>query len=370
MTPANRRFWPYDEVSMVRESSTSPRVLISTPWLTFTVRIDDGSLEKTDALIGKMQSGQLSAEDLDDMSWFFSALSDKPLAYILPRGHEFGIDTHGVIAAETNDSTPLDAVNALISEKNIHTARYAQQALTMPWSWDHSAALDFSRTPTGFDPESLFSVARRFHLLNDLENNQTGKLLEYVQTLKNDSEKFRQASALIVRQNHHITQKCDSTLRAALPLARNAEAQVRDFIQAESGHDKILLKALTALGTTPETIPALDVTIALMDVFEAVARRNLLGFAMIVDIFERTSYQEEDPMTSLLKAGGEDRAGRQMDIHRAINDSGGHENVALGFLAQMKSVDETYAREALFLAELVTLIIHQVSSETLKALRT
>ncbi len=369
MTPANRRFWPYDEVSIARESPSSPRVLISTPWLTFTVKIDDDSLAKTDAIIGKMQSGALSPHDINDLSWFFSALAERPVAYILPRGQEFGVDTHQLIDRTIDYSTPQSAVNSLIPEKNSVASRYAEQALQMPWSWDHRAVLDFARTPTGLDPESLFTVARRFHLLNDLENNKTGELLEYVQNLKDDSEKFRRASALIVRQNHHITQQCDPTLRAALPLAKGAEKAVLDFIQAESGHDKILLKALTALGTIPDSIPALDVTVALMDVFETVARRNLLGFAMVVDIFERTSYQEEDPMTSLLKSGGEERAGRQMDIHRAINDSGGHENVALGFLSKMKSVDEEYAREALFLAELVTLIIHQVSSDTLRFLR-
>jgi len=369
MTPANRRFWPYDEVSIARESPSSPRFLISAPWLTFAVKVDDDSLAKTDAIVGKIQSGTLCAEDSDDLTWFLSALAKRPVAYILPRGHEFGTDTHQLIDQTIDYSSPRSAVNSLVSEKNSLTSRYAEQALPMPWSWDHRAVLDFARTPTGLDPESLFSVARRFHLLNDLENNKTGELLEYVQTLKNDSEKFRQASALIVRQNHHITQKCDPTLRAALPLAKGAEKMVLDFIQAESGHDKILLKALTALGVTPDSVPALDVTVALMDVFQIAARRNLLGFAMIVDIFERTSYQEEDPMTSLLKSGGEERAGRQMDIHRAINDSGGHENVALGFLANMKSVDEAYASEALFLAELVTLIIHQVSSETLRFLK-
>ena len=62
-------------------------------------------------------------------------------------------------------------------------------------------------------------------------------------------------------------------------------------------------------------------------------------------------------------------AGHQMDIHREINDSGGHENIALGFLKNMKPVSESYASEALFFAELATLVIHQVSAQTLKHIK-
>ncbi|MBN8539826.1 MAG: hypothetical protein J0L82_05525 [Deltaproteobacteria bacterium] len=100
-----------------------------------------------------------------------------------------------------------------------------------------------------------------------------------------------------------------------------------------------------------------------------VAERNLLAFSMVVDIFERTDYQDTDPMSALLNAGGETAAGKQIDIHREINDAGEHENIALGFLAHMAPVDEAYAREALRLAELTTLVIHGLSVETLRTLQ-
>jgi hypothetical protein len=106
-----------------------------------------------------------------------------------------------------------------------------------------------------------------------------------------------------------------------------------------------------------------------MEVFRDSAARNLLAFAMVTDIFERTSYRDEDPLASVLREGGLSTAARQFDLHRDINDAGGHENVALEFLNYMKPISSEYAAEALRFAELATLVIHQLSAETLERLK-
>lgn len=371
MSSGSRRFWPYDEVTLTKDPTSTSRVRINSPWLQFSVLIDPAHLELTHQLIDKMNSDQLSADDLDHMSWFFSSLSKMPLAYILPRGQGFGKDQHRVLSEVIDSSTPQKMFSAFANKNPQKQAllQFLNSALKSNWTWDHQAALEFSQTNEGYDPESLFSIARRFHLLNDIENNRTGDLLEYVRSLKNDSEKFRKASALILRQNHYITEKCDVTLRAALSLAQSASEEVLEFIKAEAGHDRIIEKALQSLQTSSKETPVIETAIALMETFKFAAERNLLGFAMIVDIFERTSYGGDDPMASLLKDGGENQASKQIDIHREINDAGEHENVALEFLHSMAPVDEAYAREALFLAELGTLVIHQLSAQTLVALK-
>ena len=365
-----RTFWPYDEVSVAKDRD-SQAVVLSTPWLKIRLTLPVEHIARAQNFFEKLNSGLLSGADLGDVNWFFSSLAEYPLTYTLPRAEVSGLDQHEVLDSTLNFQSPTELLLSLTaSARERETViKVALQRLPAGWTWDRQAALDFSRNSQGIDPVTLFSIARRFHLLNDLEWNRTAEMLEFVQNLKNQPEAFRQASALVLRQNHYITQQCESVLREALPIAQSAEAEVLEFIRAESGHDRILAKALKSLGIEPEQVTALPVTKTLMEVFRFVAKRNLLAFAMIVDIFERTSYREEDPVTTVLKEGGEQVAARQIDIHREINDMGGHENVAAEFLNSMAAVNEAYAHEALLLAELATLVMHQVSAETLDVLK-
>lgn len=246
---------------------------------------------------------------------------------------------------------------------------FAQLAFQADWTWDTEQALSFSQSPGGYDPYSLFSVMRRFHLLNDLENNQTAALFEYLQSLSSNEEQFKKASALILRQNHYVTVRCEEVVSAALPIALSADQEINEFIQAESGHDKIIGKAISSLGQQVEKVPVIEVSKVLMDYFKFAAQKNLLAFSAVVDVFERSSYRKEDPFATLLKTGGLNQAGDMVDVHREINDSGDHENVAMGFLKNMKPLTESYALEALRMAELNTLIIHQHSKALLDQLK-
>lgn len=367
MQKANRKFWPFDEVSLELETVSADRVLVKAPWLQMNVRVSPEHLQPVRNLAEKLKTGNFAATDIDWMSWFFSSLSKFPFSYILPRPQISGQDTvtmQSFVLSTNSPKTFLLSLATTSSKKEIIES-FANRALTRDWTWDQEAALEFSQTAEGYDPETLYSVARRYHLLNDIENNVTEDLLNHVRTLKSNSELFKKASALIIRQNHYITEKCDSTLKAALPNANSAEDEVMEFMQAEAGHDKILLKALEAVGYSPEQVPTLETVIVIMEVFRMVAQRNFLAFSMVVDIFERTSYHSQDPMASVLTDGGEEKAAACMDTHRKINDAGEHENVALSFLQHMNAVDANYAKEALHLAELTTLVIHQLSADTL-----
>ncbi|MEQ1875165.1 MAG: hypothetical protein ABL958_00875 [Bdellovibrionia bacterium] len=366
-----KNLWPYDEVKISGDAREPRMVTVSTPWLKFKMEVEADEVPRLQTLIEKLSSEDGAQPDFNDVQWFFQSLASYPLTYVLPRPESFGIDSHEVSQQKLNQTSPVALLRDLCANSNINQAieRFQSRTGEWKWTWDHEAALGFAQVEGGFDPETLFSIARRFHLLNDIEWNKTGEMLEYVRGLKNDPAAFQSASALIVRQNHYITEQCESVLKAGLPTSQSSYAAVSEFIQAEAGHDIILSRALKSLGADAATTKVLDTTVVLMEVFREVAKRNFLAFAMVVDIFERTSYQGGDPLASLLRAGGHDTAARQADIHRDINDSGGHENIALGFLAEMKAVDSEYAQEALRLAEVATLTIHQLSSETLDLLR-
>lgn len=357
-----RKFWPYDEVTASRDLQSPSKFTLSAPWLTFQFDVNAEDIERADLISKKISSQQLSADDLPELNWLFSSMASYPFAYVLPRPEIEGTDQHNSLPP-----LPSQIPSQLISSLNLDYKNANE--LTPEWTWDTEAALGFSQTAGGFDPESLFSIARRFHLLNDFENNKTAELLNYVKSLESNKHKFRETTALIMRQNHYITQKCEPVLSAALPLAQNSREEVLHFIRAEAGHDKILAKALKALGAEPEQVPVLNSVSVLMDLFLLVGQRNFLAFSMVVDIFERTSYRDQDPFATALIEGGEAKAASQIEVHREINDSGGHENVAIGFLKDMAPVNADYAVEALRLAELLTQVIHSISKDTLTILK-
>lgn len=362
---SRRRYWPYEEVKASRDSNFPARFVFSAPWLTFYVDVDSDDASRAEQIIRKWSEGSVGTNDIAEINWLFASVAEYPVAYILPRAEIFGADNHQVLNPRLRLESPAKLLEELLPISEHPNVANVAAKLSTKWTWDVDAALEFSNAHNGVDPESIFSVARRYHLLNDLESNKTLHLFSYVSSLEKPSFKFRNAAALILRQNHYVTEKCDSVLRPALKLAQTGQDELNEFMRAESGHDRLLERALKSMGVEPNTLPILKSIIVLMDVFGAAARRNFLGFSMIVDIFERSSYTRRDPLAELLAKGGQLAAAKQIERHREINDSGGHENAALSFLNHMRSVDAQYAIEALRLAELVTLVAHLVSPETL-----
>lgn len=352
-------FWPYDEVQ-ISESAHS-LFLLATPWLKFQFQVPEESRDDLLKVIDKLKSQSISPQDINLFDRVFASFAEYPVSYLLPRQQPFGSDKHFIIRGKLNLNSPLDLLNEIIPG-----SKYINENLPLEWTWDADVALEFSKTPEGFDPVSLFSVLRRFHLLNDLENNRTNKLFEYIMSMPPDSTESKKASALVLRQNHYVTLRCEEVLSSALNLAQGAEENIRAFIQEENGHDKIIGRAISSLGIEPEQIQVSEVSVYLMDGFKFIGQKNLLAFSAVVDVFERTSYRKEDPFATVLKTGGFNKASKLVDAHREINDHGHHENVALAFLKNMKVVDEDYAREALRLAELNTMIINQHSKELLE----
>lgn len=373
---ATGRYWPYDEVELLWDESLPESIVISSPWLTVRANIDGADHQRVDRLVQKFSDQAIGLEDADDLNWFFSSFGKYPLSYLLPKERDERNDTHVVESDDLNFEDPRNLLQSLLGQRSLSAemktalGRVAEDLSSKQWTWDVDSALAFSRAASGgHDPESLFSISRRFHLLNDVECNRTGELLEYVKSLSARPELFAYASAMVIRQNHYITEQCESVLRAALPSSQGASEEVLEFMSAEAGHDQILRKALDSLNFNKDELPVLSSVVILMEVFRAIGQRNLLAFSMVVDVFERTSYKATDPVADLLHEGGASIAAEQLEAHRHINDAGGHENVAVGFLAHMKNVSGNYGGEAIRLAELLTLVIHMMSPATIDSIK-
>ena len=366
-----RKYWPYDEVQISRDLALSNRFIFDSPWLTHQFSVDESVQDRINEIVQKLATAQASASDIDDISWLLETVKTLPFAYILPRSQIEADDTHEVIDIPRIHDSPDKMLLSLLTEtdskEDLNTI--TEELKKINWTWDTDAVQDFSKCKDGFDPESVFSVVRRFHLLNDIENNKTQDLLNYLSTLDKNSDAFKFCNAVVIRQNHHITKICEQVISAGLNTAQSSKSAVLEFIEAESGHDKILEVALKAMGRTPADIPVLSCVTVLMELFQAIAEKNFLAFSMVVDVFERSSYLNEDPLATVLSQGGEEKAAYQLNAHRDINEKGGHENVAIGFLQNMRAVDQDYLIEAVKMAELLTLVIHMVSKDSLEFIR-
>lgn len=353
-------YWPYDEVSL-HESVDGSQITVKTPWMEATASLNEDQRGQWQPLLQKFRDQSLAGEDLVLVNSFFAKFQQYPLCYILPMAKpSTPQDQHHIHDTDFLQSSLTEALGKILA-----TCPHSDATTLLPklsrqnWDWDAETALSFSRIGDKVHPESLFSVIRRYHLLDVLDSNRGQKNFSFIEELT-DAD-FSLAASLMVRQNHYVTQKCNSSLLPALETAGHAKEMVARFIKEELGHDQILNVAMKSFATDPEAVPVSVETKALMHILQYTAERNFLAFAMTVNFFERSSYDKIDPLARLLMKGGFDKAARQINRHMEINDAGTHENVALGFLQFMSPCDADYAFEAMRLAEVATLAINSIS---------
>lgn len=359
-------FWPYDELTL-ELSADQDVILVKTPWIEAAVAVTGTNKVNIQALATKFSHNQLAPSDMNLVQWFFKDFSKYPLCYILPSPktssqldcHSMQDDRciHGELV-EFLSASLVDPVNQAVMAAD-DVSMVIKNVSRQTFEWDVTSALAFARIGDYIHPESLFSVVRRFHLLDVLENDRGKEAFRFIESLP--SEDFRQAVSIVVRQNHYVTQKCQEALAPATHIAGQARAEVEHFLREENGHDLILNAAMKSLVPDPESLPVSAQTVALMQLLKFAGSRNFLAFAMVVDFFERSSYEKIDPLAQLLKKGGFEKAARQVNRHMEINDAGEHENVGCGFLRTMGPCELNYAKEAIRIAEAVSLVMNSMT---------
>ena len=358
--------WPYDEVTIKRDNDSNS-VVVQSPWIKATIKIDDQNRLQLEELVQKFSGPGLVPGDLKLVNWLFQELRSFPLSYILPsKKNSPTLDKHTTqddVLSELPLPEFLQSVLGSWPEggsKPEDSAKIVETLARPAWDWDIDSALAFSTVDGMIHPESVFSVARRFHLIDVIQSNQARENFNSIENLIGKPE-FASAVALMVRQNHYITQRCRSSLMPALQTSQSAKTLVEEFIREENGHDKILGVALNALVQDPEAVAVSLQSKAVMHLLGFSGQRNFLGFAMAVDCFERSTYENVDPLAALLRKGGFEKAAKQVNRHKEINDAGEHENVACELLKFMAPVSTAYAKEALRIAEMVTLVVNSVA---------
>lgn len=357
-------YWPYDEVKFdVDAAAHSLRV--RAPWLQLRTRLQADEDKSYSRLSDRIEAQSLSAEDVPWVHSLVQRFEKFPLSYILGTDKPEATDSH--VASGLLESAPT--VRRIL-ERSLQNEplpsdvnEVLQYLARQDFEWDAEAALQFANTKDGVHPESLFSVARRYHLLDSLQNDKGKEVFAHIESLS-PSDRAR-AVAKLVRQNHFVTQRCRESLSPAAEKSQSARKRVEDFMRAESGHDRILGRALEEFTASPDDIPVSTSTVCLMNLLKLAAETNFLAFAMAIDFFERSSYEETDPLAQLLVKAGFEEAARQINRHKEINDVGEHENVACRFLEPMKPCTPEYAVEALRLAESISLVMSSITKASL-----
>lgn len=356
-------YWPYDEVSLEIPGDSS--IVLKTPWLKATTSAVPFNKEKLLELSTKLTEQRLSIKDAVFVNEFFTYFKQYPVSYILPTIKTEPLDKHYLIDHSLLEMSFEQVLEAILQPefKKIDQSELLDLLPRKNWEWDQESALSFATINNFIHPESFWSIARRYHLLEIISSDRGTQISENLSQLP--SEQSSMALARLVRQNHYVTEKCHDSLKPALALAGRAALLIETFMKEERGHDSILAKSLKYMNIEPKSIKVSVQTRALMHMLKYMAQRNFLAFSMAIDAFERNNYADKDPLAQLLIKAGFDKSARCINLHMIINEQGEHDNMAQKFIQFMDLCDQDYALEALRLMEILSLIMSCVSLSSL-----
>lgn len=354
-------FWPYEEVEFSVVNLARGQFSLKTPWITSQFEVVPDSAE-SQALVQWMEHQEnISAAYLPGLWKVLAGLQSLPIAYELPRKDKnFGVDAH-----KNKKVFPGKSPKMFAKEIGLPFA----VTFSDEWSWDSESIEQFSECEPGkYDPLSILSVARRFHYLDD-DDNKMNSIYDHIKTIQDEKARKR-AAAIVVRQNHYVTEKCIGALRPATDLAQSQKGLVEQFMREEKGHDAILGSGIRAMNVKINDLPLTESVQNLMQLLEKAAFHNFLAFCICLDFFEKPQFKDQDSLAEVLGKLGEATASRALQAHKNINDHGEHEGFSRLLLVNMQPVEAPYLVQALQFAELVSKSIINVSHDLQKIIAT
>ena len=286
-----------------------------------------------------------------------TALEKYPLAYRTP--------VPGKNQAEarwfTDPEPPLSPSPQSFLQSNL--AKYSNHAAGQgPWAWETENVLEFARCGDGqhYDPHSLYTILRRFYFVQAAEQDATPRLYRTLSELQGKPE-FQQLAAFILRQNHEVTRQCRSCITPARERTNEPE-KVDQFLDSEAGHDLMLQKAVESLGYKVETIPVVSSVQGLLGLLAYAAEKNFLAFCCMLPMFERDDYATKDRLATVLEAGGCIAAAKQVQRHKDINGTAGHDDMGWALLASnTNAISATQLTATVHLVEVASRFMNRIS---------
>lgn len=316
-------YWPYEETTVVAESAAS--FLVKTPWSEAAVAFDEplegGQAER----IAAFRERQLHPADAVALSEVLGSCFRLRNSYVVPR--------QGLQLQAYGPGLP------------------ANKILEHGGAWDLPAIVAMSASPKGegHDPVTILTIVRRLHLLGSRKQGD-----REAQRIAG-SDKAR--AALLLRQNHFVTERCEACLRPALAIAGSSAPRLEAYIRSERGHDKLFERGFQAMGIDPKSLPVCPSMTKLMELFEGAASRNFLAFCLMLDLFEEPN--DLGALFAVLEKHGMQGGLESLRKHQQLDGEGGHASEAAELLEKRGSVSAAQVEEAVKLTELASyLMIH------------
>lgn len=369
------QYLPYEELEILWNTDLSGFELC-TPWVSINVDVEPDQKEKllqiTDSIYSSLSTNNLQLQISDFLGFFH----DYPVAYIKPRDYLKKSETNiKNVEAELLTKSPRELAISFMPE-NLTLKKEQLEQLPLEWTWNSNEVLRLSEicynsTEPLYDPLSVYRVLQRLRLITEHNFDNTGEILDILNTLKStNEEKFFASVILVISQSYYVTHRCRECLTPALYNYLPATTAVQNFIKQEEGHDLLIWQSLKALGVdNTNYLQILPDTKLNMEILKQAAQHYFLAFCCIVGAFEGSVYREEDPIGYLLKSSSIPEAAFGLERHFLINKEGNHAAIGEEFVTTMESVSKQEVIIASRFTEFLTHAGNLMTSSLLKKIQ-
>jgi hypothetical protein len=335
---------PHEKLS-IQWAPDDKRFYLSLPWVSLGVKV----AEEDKKWVKDATEHLHTSASNQNVQKFMSKLKDYPIFYLQPRAFEEFNENDLQICPEimVDSSTPL----TLIETFGCEIAEELKKDILPAWTWNWEKILDHSRIANTdlYDPLSFISYLLCYRL--EWENitwsgqDGFGKFLERL--LKEDEAQFFQVMGWVVKQSWYITSEACQVMEPALIHFEKAREWIRQYIRDEVGHHKFMEKVFKDLNLDKNAFPVGAATQWQLDAFGRVSSLSPLAFSALINLFEATFYEGEDPISRLLRLSSKPQAANGYDLHYKINQDNRHCDMPLQLGAYLGP--QTYAHASLTL---------------------
>ena len=374
-------FIPYEELELTRLPTQGGGAFqLKTPWFQLPIEIACDKPEDADVIYHALTSGE--APDLEaaiKVSWLLKEMASYPISYRAPRQLlDACPETWFPSGKSAEHLDPKQMAQIILAETDSWIPVRAQfrdtilASMRNTWDWEKDSVVDFSYAPMSrlHDVLSIFTTVRRFHLHHLAQADSSFELYRTIEDCgKQHQDRARRLICLTLRQNHFITENCLEALTPAMERDPQLAVMLREFIDSEKGHDKLLRQAIDSTGSVIafDEIPVLASTEFAVRILRYVARTDLVGFACALDMFERDDYQVEDYLGSVLTRIGYEKSGKLLQTHKSINTQAEHDEMGIALLqGRPMGIPHQHLISTLRSTELLSHTMNRIASDILR----
>lgn len=329
---------------------------LTLPWVELEIEVEDQDFPWIQDAIENLHQ----TPENPNVQKFIEALSEHHIAYPAPRLKEYLKDEFETYPNEKKQVSSLISPQDFMSWTSPHLELSPDYIRNFTWQWDVAEITQVTQVHSTslYDPLSVVSYVWGKVLTADAQGGIfREKLTHLLNALRErDEPTFFNFMKDLLRQTHYITRKFQEYCPLGLTIFKKAHDEIKNFIQEEKGHDKLMSASLKILGyDDPKEIAVYPETIFLMEAFKKSAELCPMTFTAMVGFFEGGVYGASDPLADVLKQSSKPQAAHGYDRHFQINNASNHNQVVYTLATKLPL--QTYD-QVVFLTRFMELIAH------------